>query len=223
MLVSHPKRFIFLKTKKTAGTSVEIFLEQFCETGYAGPSHHRPESVTEAGIIGSRGAGHASKTFFNHAPARLVRDAVGPDVWGRYRKITCIRDPFDKTVSAFWMWQPDTMREAPLATVREAFRAYVLGGKPPVDRDVYTIDDAPCCDTYLRFERLVPDLAALSAALELPFEPERLGRYKANFRPRAWRLADYYERDTINRVRSIYGPECAWFGYGDEPSRDAGG
>lgn len=30
MLISHRKRFIFTKTAKTAGTSVESYFEQYC-------------------------------------------------------------------------------------------------------------------------------------------------------------------------------------------------
>jgi len=31
MIISHKHRFIFIKTRKTAGTSIEIFLSQFCD------------------------------------------------------------------------------------------------------------------------------------------------------------------------------------------------
>ena len=39
MLVSHSKKFIFLKTMKTAGASVEIYLERYCVPldAYGGP------------------------------------------------------------------------------------------------------------------------------------------------------------------------------------------
>ncbi len=30
MIISHKHKFIFIKTRKTAGTSIEIFLSQFC-------------------------------------------------------------------------------------------------------------------------------------------------------------------------------------------------
>lgn len=34
MILSHQHRFIFLKTNKTAGTSIEIALSQFCGPDY---------------------------------------------------------------------------------------------------------------------------------------------------------------------------------------------
>jgi hypothetical protein len=46
MLISHVCRFIFLKTLKTAGTSVEIYLEPYCvdPKSYSGEIHHRNRS-----------------------------------------------------------------------------------------------------------------------------------------------------------------------------------
>jgi hypothetical protein len=34
MIVSHEHKFIFLKTKKTAGTSIELALSALCESGW---------------------------------------------------------------------------------------------------------------------------------------------------------------------------------------------
>jgi hypothetical protein len=30
MIISHRHRFIFIKTRKTAGTSIEVYLSRFC-------------------------------------------------------------------------------------------------------------------------------------------------------------------------------------------------
>jgi hypothetical protein len=57
MLISHPHRFIYTKTMKTAGTSVEIYFEAAClppSNGIA-REHTTDEIVTEAGIVGRRG------------------------------------------------------------------------------------------------------------------------------------------------------------------------
>ena len=55
MLVSHLYKFIFIKSLKTAGTSTEVFLEQYCISDIE-ESHWRGAIATEEGIIGKRGA-----------------------------------------------------------------------------------------------------------------------------------------------------------------------
>ncbi|WP_372922303.1 hypothetical protein [Roseovarius sp.] len=35
MIISHKFRFIFVETRKTAGTSVAAYLSQYCGDGYA--------------------------------------------------------------------------------------------------------------------------------------------------------------------------------------------
>ena len=53
MLISHRKQFIFTKTVKTAGTSVESYFEQFCKPdGEWQESHAHEEYVSKSGIIG---------------------------------------------------------------------------------------------------------------------------------------------------------------------------
>ena len=56
MLVSHRYKFIFTKTVKTAGTSIESYFEKYCmPEGEWKESHNREEYVSETGIIGYRG------------------------------------------------------------------------------------------------------------------------------------------------------------------------
>ena len=49
MLISHICRFIYLKTRKTAGTSVEIYFEPFCvdPKSYGGERHNTEPEVSE--------------------------------------------------------------------------------------------------------------------------------------------------------------------------------
>ncbi|WP_297802303.1 hypothetical protein, partial [Arenimonas sp. GDDSR-1] len=98
------KRFLYFKTKKTAGTSVEIYFEPHClPPGSWRPEHARAETVSAYGIIGSRMHGRSNTdVWFNHMPAVLVREHLGHEIFNAYYKFCVIRNPYDKMVSRFW-------------------------------------------------------------------------------------------------------------------------
>ena len=57
MILCHKYRFIFLKTNKTAGTSVEIALSRFCEERDI-VTHLSPEEETLRESVGGRASEH---------------------------------------------------------------------------------------------------------------------------------------------------------------------
>jgi len=103
LLVSHRKRFIFTKTVKTAGTSIESYFERWCmPEGEWKPVHVRGEYVSDAGIIGERSGNPRGAKWYNHMSCKCIYDQVGCDIWNRYFKFTVVRNPFDKVISGFF-------------------------------------------------------------------------------------------------------------------------
>ena len=86
MLVSHRQKFIFLKTKKTAGTALEMALEPWArpENEDADLSHVTKPVETEAGIVGARGSGSVRNKWYNHMTAALVKERLDPRIWDSY-------------------------------------------------------------------------------------------------------------------------------------------
>lgn len=101
MLISNTHKFIFLKTVKTAGTTVEIFFERFCVPPGTLSTHRREESVSRYGIVGARPRLESSK-WWSHMTAHELKNCIGNDTWNSYFKFSCIRNPFDASVSKFW-------------------------------------------------------------------------------------------------------------------------
>jgi hypothetical protein len=88
VLISHRYRFIYTKTVKTAGTSVESYFERFCmPEGEWAYSHAREEYESPSGIIGYRGPEEPPKSkWYNHMPAELIRQQIGTEIWNSYFK-----------------------------------------------------------------------------------------------------------------------------------------
>jgi hypothetical protein len=103
MLISHKKQFIYTKTIKTAGTSVESYFEKFCmPEGDWEFARTREEYVGKEGIIGYRGIEARGKKWRNHMSAIEIRNNIGKAIWDSYFKFCVIRNPFDKLVSRFF-------------------------------------------------------------------------------------------------------------------------
>ena len=87
MIVSHEHRFIFIKTRKTAGTSIEISLSKYCgpndiitpiaevdekireSLGHKGPQNYK---INETKLLNNLFLilGFKSKEHYNHSPAK---------------------------------------------------------------------------------------------------------------------------------------------------------
>jgi hypothetical protein len=164
VLVSHRYRFIFTKTAKTGGTSVEAYFERFClpDEDFV-PTHGRPAYESASGIIGYRGARDGvRRRWFNHMSARSIKRELGDEIWNGYFKFCTIRDPFEKAISAFEHFGKDyTVPLSELrrrlgwpASERERFRRWLAGRRLPIDRAAYMIGGKICVDDFIRYETL---------------------------------------------------------------------
>lgn len=211
VLVSHPAKFIYMKTHKTAGTTVEMYFERFCvpEGAFTGAEAVR-ETVSEIGVVGSRRAGKRPEDVWrNHMPARQVRTLVGAEIWQRYLKFAAVRNPY-ATVLSFYFWKnatsyPDS--DAAFGRTRRRFARFVQGGwwhgrRWKNDLDIVGIDGALQMDMLVRMEHLEADTRAVCNRLGLPWNPDWLVHTKkTSGAPRIYPLQDFYSQETAAIVR----------------------
>ncbi|WP_024328241.1 sulfotransferase family 2 domain-containing protein [Thioalkalivibrio sp. ALR17-21] len=239
MIISHRNRFIFIKTRKTAGSSLEVGLSRACgpediitplsanrgeeelrrAEGGQGPTncHKRP--------LEHRGWKEWRRLLFRgrrteypqHARAPQIRSFIGPGIWHSYFRFTIERNPWDRALSRYW-WQKHRWEEKGrdnFPSLSE-YLAWLEEHKPHwlSNWDHYTIDDEIAVDRVLRYEKLNDELTELQQELGLGTDirlPEQ--RAKSGFRQGR---QDYREilsdadRAVIDRVCRR---EIAAFGY----------
>lgn len=239
MIICHSHRFIFIKTRKTAGSSVEIALSRLCGLGDVvtplsanrgeeelrrteggfGPNRHRKPIWAHRGVKEWRRLLlRGQKAFFGeHMTAPEIRELVGPEVWNSYFKITIERNPWDRALSRYW-WQRQRWEEKG----REGFPSlsqyleWLEENKPHwiSNWGHYAIDGELAVDRVLFFERLSEDLADLERALGVE---GRLGlpgqRAKSGFRRDQEDYTKVLSAQDRERVARLCRNEIEAFGY----------
>jgi hypothetical protein len=200
MIISHKYRFIFVKTLKTAGTSIEVFLSQHC-----GPDDVLTPILPH--VEPHRPRNHEG--YFNHVPAAAIRDRVGPDVWRTYFKFCVERNPWDKTLSHYHM-----------TNAREggglSFELYLRRNDFPVDFPRYTEPADPgrvIVDRVLRYERLADELRVVFAMLGVPFDGSLGVHAKSEYRTDRRPYREVYTRAQAALVGRVFDAERRLYGY----------
>jgi len=229
MILSHKYRFIYIKTYKTASTSIEAVLSEIC-----GPDDvitpasedlmkHRKEQraqnyrldhplVPKRPLL-KRLLGrperyyHPSIGFYEHMSARRVRAYVGDDIWSSYYKFSFERNPWDRQVSwYYYKTKSKSQRPSFAAFNANKRKAYVE------NFDLYEMDGAPCLDFIGAYENLNTDFKkilkelGLSGKIQLPYTNESDGRDERSYR-------DYFDDASRDQMAEWYAREIALFGY----------
>ena len=197
MIVSHRHRFVFVKTRKTAGTSLEVFLSGVCgDEDIVTPILPHVEPHRARNYDG----------FFNHMPAAAIRDRVGRGVWDGYFTFCVERNPWDKTLSYYHMQR---VRGGGSLT----FDDYLRSEDFPVDFPAYTENGRLVVDRVLRYERLAADLTDVFANLGVPFPGTLNVRAKAEYRTDRRPYREVYTSAQAEVVRRAFAAEIAHFEY----------
>jgi hypothetical protein len=212
MLISHQHRFIFIKTKKTAGTSLEIALSRLMTHPDDVITPISPEDEplrAEFGVTPRNFTrpGDSTPRFWNHIEAKKIKKAVPPDLWRDYLKISIERHPYEKAVSAaYYQYAPP--RHGPI----ESFLDTVIAAGTFRNFDRYSIKGTIVADVLLRHETLrdgVADLAGRLGIDSLPELPHAKSAYRKDRRP----ATEILSAEQKSRVREICAEEFDLLGY----------
>lgn len=223
MLVSHRHTFIYTKTAKTGGTSVESFFERFCmPDGAWKQMHARDQYISREGIIGHRNAViPPGTTWWNHMPAAEIRHKLGSATWNDYFKFCVIRNPFEKCISSFYdlgkeyTAKPEQIEELQhegLSPEQIRFICY-LQQHLPIDRDNYMIDGNFSLDAVIRYEELESDIQKICDRIGVCYRRKHLPHFKQGIRPREATVGALYTTRSRELVEKGFAFELDFFGY----------
>jgi len=214
MILSHDWRFIFIKTEKTAGTSIEMALARHCgPLDIVTPIHARdeaarleqgvrarnfvvtesafePEADPEAQEQRFKDSGWPVRprpAFYNHMTAGEIRDAAGSRIFESYCKFAVERDPCDKLISYYyWLGRDRHM----------TFPDFVAGFDALSNWRRCTIDGRLAVDRLIRYDRLEAGLREVLEPLGLPWDGA-LPRAKSGLRPKDATVAAMFDDATM--------------------------
>jgi hypothetical protein len=135
-IISFKYDFIFVKTQKTAGTSIEIELSKCLDDDehaiitpiYPPVAGHMPRNCVSANLPGP---------FFNHMPALLIKHYLGEKVFHNMFSFCVEREPVAKCLSHFHMLRnsPEHNRDG---KYQSTWSEYCDKGNFPVDLTQYS-------------------------------------------------------------------------------------
>ncbi len=134
MIISHKHKFIFVKTKKVGGTSLELALASICgeediitptsdedirkQLNFIGPQNYL-NTFKDLGKRGSikliLGLRERHEKYLRHYSCDRIKDKIGTKIWNEYYKFSVMRNPYDFIVSHYF----SSKRE-------ESFKDYLL-------------------------------------------------------------------------------------------------
>lgn len=180
MIICHEHKFIFIKTQKTASTSLEIALSKYCgpmdvltpitasdqvyrqELGYQGPMNFKLPFKEYSFIdwmnfvkTGKR------KKFYNHISCLEIQKHVKENVYKDYYKFCFERNPYDKAISLFFHEGGYHKWSSILEFINSGGLDVIKG------YDQYTVENVVAVDDIFKYEYLNEALVEISRKLNL--------------------------------------------------------
>jgi hypothetical protein len=223
MIISHTHKYIFIKSKKTASTSIEAALSGCCGADdIVTPlgDYHFNRDESGAWIHRSMNAGD----FEQHDWATTIKSKVDPGIWNNYFKFSIARNPWDRAVSLFaWENRNRPLPEPPkrfyhrlgipfdpLRQTRKHFLRFLQGDWDTNDL-YYIIDGELCVDFVIRYEHVAEDLRSVCKTVGLP--EIALPRLKTGIRKQRHHYSDYYDEEAKAIVAKRHENDIRLFGY----------
>ena len=224
MIISHSRRFIFVKSLKTAGTSLEAALSGACSgddivTPLGDYAFNRDDSGNWVHKTMNGG------NYEQHDDAPTIRASLPPETWAGYFKFSITRNPWDRALSYFfWDKRQDASLAPPkrfvhslgvpyddLTPVKRQFAEFIKSRTLQNNDRFYVDGERLCVDFVIRYEQLDDDAREVCARIGLP--GVEIPRLKAGIRKDKRHYTEYYDDDTRDIVAELHRNDLQLFNY----------
>ncbi len=227
MIVSHKYRFIFLKTRKTAGTSTECALSEVCgpddiATPFAeaneefrqgqGPRnyHYRPplwSSEWPNLITRYLRNGKMPLDYYGHMHAWRAKKRLGRRIWNSYFKFAFDRNPWDREVSWYSHQHSQGRFTGSFAEHIKRLPQHTVG-----NFEIYSCNGQVSVDFLGQYENLQADLAKVMDIVGIK-EGLTLPRANGGIRDNSLSYQHMYDATSRDVVRNTYKREIELLNY----------
>jgi len=193
MIVSHKHKFIFVKTFKTAGSSIENYLQKYLGTNdiLRGSEYDKTISLNAP----SKG---------RHKSAQIIKNMY-PKEWNEYFKFSIDRNPWDVAVSYYFY-----MKHAGRIS-SQSFNKWIINADLKLLNNwkKYTIDNKVAVDKVLKYENLIDEIQNIPVPYNGELETIFL---KKGHRPsKDYKI--YYTDKTKKLIEDNFAETISMFGY----------
>lgn len=225
MIISHKHKFIFIKTHKTASTSMEIALSKYCgaddiitkllsyderkriKAGQRWAQNYKIPFSKYSFRDYLRAIRQRQKLeFYSHVGASYILKYIDKDIWDSYYKFCFERNPWDKMVSWYYWYYQNEDRPS-ISEFLNSDKVYEIQGL-----NLYSINSQIVVDKVYFYEDLegalkdISEKVGFSEVPSLPFTKTNFRKDKRNYR-------EILSKEDKERIADVFSREIELFNY----------
>jgi hypothetical protein len=203
MIISHKYKYIYIKNKKAAGSTIQGVLGKFAgDDDIFTPMGHKKSYFND-------NIARNYKGFGTHFGAKEIIKKIDPKIWNTYYKFCFVRNPYDLMISWFcWLNTRKELqtKERFIKWIDEKFKRLKDYVRPIDNLKRYTINGKIIVDFRGKYENLINDLNFVLEKLGIDYKvtEENIPRLKTTQRKNRMHYSKFYDEKTIEYVSKAY-------------------